>query len=160
MACSTKIILRKKPNKKGEYPLAVRLSKDRRTSYIYLGHYVDLKHWDDRKGVLKKSHPNYTHLKSFLETRLAEMGKTILSIQLENKDISSAQLKKEIEATLSQKDFFIVASEYLNELFTNNRFNQLSSDRPRVNHLKQFCKKEYLPFKEINVRFLKEFMYF
>lgn len=160
MAVSTKIILRKKSNKKGEYPLAIRISKDRKVSYIYLGHYIDLKYWDSKKGVLKRSHPNYLHLKNFLETKLAEIGRTLLNLQTENRDISSAQLKNEVKASLSKKDFFALANEYLDDLLIRNKLNQLSSDRPRVNHIKLFCKKEHLPFKEINVKFLKEFMYF
>lgn len=158
MASNTKIILRKKPNKFGEYPLAIRISKDRRTSYIYLGHYVDAKYWDSKKRQLKKSHPNYAHLNNFLEIKLAETGKVILRLQAENKDISAGQIKDEIESVINRKDFFQVAEEYLNELETNNKLNQLSSDKPRINHLKKYHKSTTLPFREVDERFLKGFI--
>jgi len=34
---SVKIVLRKKLSKDGTYPLAIRVTKDRKTTYIYLG---------------------------------------------------------------------------------------------------------------------------
>ncbi|MGW9684997.1 phage integrase SAM-like domain-containing protein [Flagellimonas sp. 2504JD1-5] len=158
MASSTKIVLRKKPNKAGEFPLALRISKERKTSYIYLGHYVETKDWDDKKMRIKKSHPNHAQLNSFLQTKLADIGRIILGLQTDNKDVSTAQLKDEIESTINKKDFFQVAQEYLNELESNNKLNQLSSDRPRVNHLKRYTKSVHLPFKEINVKFLNGFI--
>ncbi|WP_420402204.1 phage integrase SAM-like domain-containing protein [Flagellimonas sp.] len=158
MASSTKIVLRKKPNKNGEFPLALRISKERKTSYIYLGHYVQAKDWDNKKIRIKKSHPNHAQLNSFLQTKLADIGRIILGLQTDNKDVTTAQLKDEIESTINKKDFFQVAQEYLNDLESNSKLNQLSSDRPRVNHLKKYTKSVHLPFKEINVKFLKGFI--
>ncbi|MBA4745640.1 MAG: phage integrase SAM-like domain-containing protein [Muricauda sp.] len=158
MASNTKIVLRKKPNKFGEYPLAIRISKDRRTSYIYLGHYVDAKYWDAKKRQVKRSHPNSAHLNNFLEIKLAETGKVILKLQAENKDISASQIKEEIESVLNKKDFFQVAQEHLDELENNNRLSQHSSDKARINHLKKYSRSSTLPFKEISERFLKGFI--
>ncbi len=158
MASNTRIVLRKKPNKFGEYPLAIRISKNRKASYIYLGHYVDVRHWDANKRQLRKSHPNYAHLNNYLEIKLAEVGRVILKLQAENKDISVGQIKEELESSINKKDFFQIAQEYLDELETNNKLNQLSSDKPRINHLKKYCKSTILPFKEINAPFLKGFI--
>lgn len=158
MASSTKVVLRKKPNKTGEFPLALRISKERKTSYIYLGYYIDAKDWDNKKMLVKKSYPNHAQLNNFLQTKLADIGKIILGLQTDNKDLSTAQLKEEIESTINKKDFFQVAHEYLNELESNNKLNQFSSDKPRVNHLKKFANSMHLPFKEINVKFLKGFI--
>ena len=158
MASNAKIVLRKKPNKFGEYPLAIRISKDRKVSYIYLGHYVDTKHWDANKRQLRKSHPNFAYLNNYLEIKLAQVGKVILKLQSENKDISVSQIKEELESSMNKKDFFQIAQQYLDELETNNKLNQLSSDKPRIKHLKKYCKSTVLPFKEISTHFLKGFI--
>jgi integrase len=160
MASSTKIVLRKKPNKLGQYPLAIRISMNRKVSYIYLGHYIDEKYWDKNKVILKKSCPNYAHLKNFLDTKLAEVGKTLLSIQTNQEALSANHLKKEIVSSFEKKDFFQVADEHLRDLENNNRLNQLSSDKARISNVKKFYVSKNLPFNEVNVEFLKNLMYF
>jgi len=57
--------------------LAIRISKNRRTSYIYLGHYVDTKYWDAQKKTTQKIQPNSAHLNNFLEIKLAETGSVV-----------------------------------------------------------------------------------
>lgn len=57
---SVKIVLRKKKNKEGKYPLALRITKDRKSSYIHLGYDVLETEWDEEKQRVKKSHPNST----------------------------------------------------------------------------------------------------
>ncbi|WP_304141161.1 Arm DNA-binding domain-containing protein, partial [Mesoflavibacter zeaxanthinifaciens] len=48
MSSNAKIVLRKKPNSKGLYPLAVRITKNRRSTYQYIGHYIDIEDWDEK----------------------------------------------------------------------------------------------------------------
>ena len=68
MGSSIKVILRKKANKQGLFPLAVRITKNRKTTYLYIGHYIAIKYWDEGNREVRKSHPNsirsvsYTHL--------------------------------------------------------------------------------------------------
>ena len=42
MSASAKIVLRKKPNAIGLYPLAIRITKNRRSTYKLIGHYIDV----------------------------------------------------------------------------------------------------------------------
>lgn len=41
-----KIVLRKKKNKDGTYPLALRITKDRQSTFMHLGYSVQEKDWD------------------------------------------------------------------------------------------------------------------
>lgn len=54
MSSNAKIVLRKKPNSKGQYPLAIRITKNRRSTYQYVGHYIDIEEWDKKKPKGKK----------------------------------------------------------------------------------------------------------
>ena len=47
-------VLRKKANKIGQFPIAIRITIDRRTTYLYTGQYIEDKFWDDQKGRVKK----------------------------------------------------------------------------------------------------------
>ena len=54
MSSNAKIVLRKKPNKEGLYPLAIRITKNRRSTYQYIGHYIELEDWDEKNIRVKK----------------------------------------------------------------------------------------------------------
>ena len=62
MASSIKLILRKKPNKQGLLPLVIRITKNRKSTYLYTGHYIDSEFWDETNRKVKKSHPNSLRL--------------------------------------------------------------------------------------------------
>ena len=56
---STKIILRKdKAKRNGEAPLYVQVIKNRKTTKVSTGLYINPKYWDGEKEVVLKSHPN------------------------------------------------------------------------------------------------------
>ena len=44
MASSIRLILRKKPNKEGLFPLMIRIVKNRKANVIYTGHYIESHH--------------------------------------------------------------------------------------------------------------------
>jgi len=46
MAVSAQITLRKKPNSKGQYPFAIKITKNRRSAYRHIGQHIDIKDWD------------------------------------------------------------------------------------------------------------------
>jgi integrase/recombinase XerD len=43
------IVLRKKLNRKGSYPLCIRITKDRKSSFIHLGQRIPEADWDEAK---------------------------------------------------------------------------------------------------------------
>jgi len=157
MASNTKITLRRKANKEGLFPLAVRITKNRRSNYMYIGHYIDSKHWDEKKKVVRKSHPDSDLLNTLLLSKLSEANRTLLELQAENQDISSNQIKREITSTLVFTSFSEVADDYLKELENNHKLTRLFTDRVRVNHVLKFYKSKQLTFREIDESFLRRF---
>jgi len=157
MTSNAKITLRKKPNKQGQYPLAIRITKNRQSNYMYIGHYIDLKYWDGKNKIVRKSHPNSNRLNNLLISKLVEVNKMLLELQSEKNDISSSQIKKKINSSLKNTNFFDVAKNYLDELESNNKISRLSSDKVRVKHVLNFTQSKQLTFQEINEVFLKQF---
>lgn len=158
MASSVKVTLRKKPNKQGKYPLAVRITKDRRTSYLYTGQFIDLKHWDSTERIVRKSHPNAARLNHLLLAKLSEANTKLLELQTTKEDVSSKQIKKEITAPLNKTTFKQLAENYLQEMKANGKLTRYASDKVRVDHLVRFAENNYLTFKEIDEVFLRRFM--
>lgn len=75
MAANAKIVLRKKPNSKGLYPLAIRITKNRRSTYRYIGQYIDIEDWDEKELLVKKSNTNYQDINFLIAAKLHEVKK-------------------------------------------------------------------------------------
>lgn len=158
MSSSIKVTLRKKANKDGLFPLVIRITKDRKTNYIYTGYYVSLKDWDDRNRQIKKSHPNSKRLNNLLLAKLSEANNTLIDLETHKKDSSASHIKKEVVAPLVNKSFNDVAKEFLNDLEKLGKLSRLASDRVRVNHLISFMNSENILFREIDENLLRRFM--
>ncbi len=155
MSSNAIITLRKKPNKLGQFPLAIRVTKNRKSNYIYIGHYVSLKHWDEKKRKVRKSYQNADYLNNLLASKLSETLKVLLELQTNNTDITSKQIKKEITFQNKGKSFFEVADIHMRELLANNKFSRLSVDKAYLDHLLNFAQSRRLSFQDIDETFLK-----
>ncbi|SHF43735.1 Site-specific recombinase XerD [Salegentibacter echinorum] len=160
MSTSAKIILRKKPNSKGLYPLAIRITKDRRSTYKHIGHYIELEDWDGKELKIKKSHPNAESLNNLLASKLSEARKGLIALQTNNKDATARQIKKEIYKPTSSLTFFDFADEHLEALEAENKINRHSTDSAWLSYIERYCKTRHLAFQEIDERFLKKFKIF
>ncbi len=156
---SIKILLWKHDKKKDEtFPIALRITQNRKTRYIFTGKYIKEKDWDVSNSKVKKSHPNSARLNNFLIVKLAEANKTLLDLESENKVTSSKQVKKEITDPISNKSFNEVSQDYIKELEENQKLTRLSSDKPRIKHLIEFSNSDHLNFREIDEEFLRRYM--
>lgn len=158
MSSNTKIVLRKKANKEGEFPLAIRITKNRRSNYHYVGHYINENFWDIKNCRVKNSHPNALKLNNLLLSELSIANQTLIDLQSQKKDLSANQIKNEIYSSNTNANFFVLAEVYLDEMKHNNKLARLSSDKPRVKHVLEFSKSKQLTFQEIDESFLKKFI--
>ena len=158
MSANAKIVLRKKSNREGLFPLAIRITKNRRSTYQYIGHYIELEDWDEKNIRVKKANINADNLNSLLSLKLSEANKALINLQSEKKDASANQIKKEIYSSGKNLTFFELAQEHLDELESSEKLNRLSTDSALVSYLLKFHKSKQLSFQEINERFLKKLM--
>ncbi|TYC10549.1 tyrosine-type recombinase/integrase [Bizionia gelidisalsuginis] len=154
MSSSAKIVLRKKPNAKGLYPLAIRITKNRRSIYKQLGHYIDLEDWDEQNIKVKKSHPNSKSLNSLISTKIAEARRSLIALQSESKDASARQIKTEIYRPTSSLTFFDYAKEHIEALEAEGKINRKYTDSAWLSFIERFHKSKQLTFQEIDERFL------
>ena len=106
MSASAKITLRKKTNAVGQYPLALRITLNRRSSYKLIGHCIDPEDWDDVKKEVKKSHPNSDNINTLLASKLTESKKELINLRTVGKEYSANQIKEEIYKPTSGLSFF------------------------------------------------------
>jgi len=144
-----KVVLRKKKNAKGLYPIAVRITKNRKSSFISTGQYIEEKYWDASERCVKSNHPNSKRLNNFILKKLTEANDKLLEME-GNKDAFSAKVVTgEIKGTNKDTTFFELAKTYHKHLKDSEQFSRLSAEKARVNHFKKFLKNKDITFPEI-----------
>lgn len=153
---SLKIVLRKKANKDGTFPIAIRITKDRKTSFVYIGHSIKKNDWDEKNRRIKNGHPNATRLNNLIAKKYAEANDKLIELETSKNDTSSIAIKKTIKAR-ANSSFFAQAEIYLENIKTSGRYNRYVSEEPRVRKFKEFLKGQDITFQEITVALLTKF---
>ncbi len=153
---TVKAVLRKKKNPEGHYPIAIRITKDRKSSYLGTGQHIEEKYWDDKNRCVRKSHPNASIINNFIITKVAEANKKVIEAE-NNADYQTVKaIKKKIKQN-KKIDFFAVADMHLNNLKNREKHHQYDTELGRLKKFKNFLKKNELSFNELNVPLLKKF---
>ncbi|PSR56649.1 integrase [Adhaeribacter arboris] len=153
---TVKLVLRKKPNKEGKFPLCLRITKDRKSSFIHLGYHLNEDDWDDAKQRVKKSHPNATRFNNLLLKKLAEANDKTLELETLKTNVSSQAVKQRVKPAQGLT-FFVQAQAYLDNLKASGKYNQYTADKPRIKHFREFVGNQDLAFSDITVALLERF---
>lgn len=158
MSTSTNIILRKKPNKSGQFPIMIRITKNRKTSYISTGTYIDLKDWDAKNRKVKRSYSNSTQLNNFLLKKLSEVNSKIMTLESREENVTLNKIKTTIKKPFGDNTFNSLSAKYINELIVDEKFSRLNADEPRIKNFISFAGTNELYFQDIDENFLKRFI--
>jgi len=158
---SVKLILRTSDQKKdGTCPLAIRIIKDRKPRYIFTGQYIKQRDWDKEEKRVKKSHPNSKRINNLLIKKLAEANDKVLELEIDQRGITSKEIKDKLKKTGSNVSFFDLASQRISNYQKKGTYSVGNAEQSIVNNLKKFVKKEELHFQDISVSFLERFKVF
>jgi len=152
---SVKVVLRRKKNKDGTFPLALRITKDRRSSYIHLGHSIEEKYWSEDTQTVKKSHPNSARLNNFIAKKMTAAQGNLLELEGQQRDSSSQAIIRKIKA--KNATFFTLADPYLENLKQAGKFNRYAAEKPLLNRFKEFLKGQDITFQDITVGLLNRY---
>lgn len=153
---SIKIVLRKEVKKDGSSPLAIRITKDRKTSYIYTGYTIFEKDWDAEGERVRKSHPNSVRLNNYLLGRKFDAQNQSLELEMVQADVSAKTVRKKIKP-ISKGSVFEQADLYLLRLKKDKKYNRLQAEAPRVKYIKQYLKQD-IPFSEFTIGAIRRFV--
>ena len=157
MAVSYSIILRKdKTNGKGEHPLYLRISENRRSSYKALGIHVAPLLWDSERQQVKRGYPNSARVNNHLTTELANVQGKAIEMMTANKEVSARRIKEAV--TRKASDSFIEHFEsYLDWLKRENKAGTHDKAWATLSKLKQYVPTRNLSFADIDVDFLRTY---
>lgn len=154
---SVKVVLRKKIRKDGTYPLAIRITKDRTSSFVFIGQSIHEDDWDEAKQRVRKSHPNSARLNNFILSKLAEANDKLLELQTQNDTITPKAVRTGLKPNTNGSSFFCSAESYLENFKTAGKYNRLNPDQSRLKQFKEFLGDKDISFQEINVPLLNKF---
>jgi integrase len=88
---SINILLRNKPNTKGECPIVMRIVRDRKSKIISLGIAAKKQEWDSKTNKFKKTHPNWN-----------QRNRILLELEQKALKIIDEFISAEVDFTLKQ----------------------------------------------------------
>ena len=146
-------------NQHGEAVIYLRLTHRRRSRFIHLGVRVNPRHWNDRKGRVRKAHPNADALNTLIDQRLVETEQAVIELAALQASFTVDDLHSALSApeeAEAETDFFVFADHLIDDL---ERRGQVYTYK----RYKSICKKlrayigELLPFETITPKLLREY---
>lgn len=154
---TVKVLLKEnKKNKGDEFPIYIRIIKDRRTKFISTGKYIKKIHWDKNNHRVKKSHPNSARLNAYIAQKVAEAEGVALELETKKKSVSSGRIKEKIMGK-SSVDFFQYAEKYLQKYENKAAVGTFRAVSAIIEKLKKYRDGKSLFMDEITVSFLKDY---
>jgi integrase len=111
MATIKLVLWKHDESKDGKFPIAIRITKDRKSRYVFTGKYVLEKEWDFDAGKVKKSHENSVRLNAFLRKKLSEIESISDKSEIIDENLSSEQIKRKFKRQNTKVSFFQLACE-------------------------------------------------
>ena len=148
--------LDKRPNSKNMHPITIRIIKDRKPSYIYLGQAINLNQWDVKNCRVKNSHPNYLEINQLIIAKLSKANKSLLDAEIEDEYLSAKGVKRKM-ISKEVEDFFALSKSYLKKIEDRKQFHQYDTEYHRIEVFKEYLKKDKLYFNELNIDLIRLF---
>ena len=86
------ICYKSKALKNNEYPLMLRVTKDRKRKYKSIGVSTKLEHWDFNKNQPKPNTPNRDLILKIIANKIREYREVVLEYKAEDKDFTVSSL--------------------------------------------------------------------
>lgn len=137
-------------NSQKKYPVAIRLTENRKSKFIFIGYAIKKEHWNKTSKSIRLSYENYEELDNLIKLKLKEI-ESILPV---SNDMNN--YKK-----LSFIQYF---NNHIRNLETGKKIADRNKHAVVLAHIKEFLikshKTEELLFKDITGDLLQELVYF
>ncbi|WP_028665386.1 phage integrase SAM-like domain-containing protein [Runella zeae] len=123
MATKKVYIDMRRPLQLGQYPLYLRVTKDRKSRYVSLGFSCKKELWDEANNLPKKRHPLYKEITIAIEKAKLEANREILNLHNGDQDFSTEELKNNLLADKrkSKLTVFEYFDSYVGQLKANDK---------------------------------------
>lgn len=156
MATIKKVIRKDRVNTKGEAPIMIRITVDRKPSYQHTGERVYPGWWDEDAEIVTSKHPNAKLINSKLDKLVAEIKARLLKEELQDKAVTVDVVKRSIRpAGQGKKDFHSFCLDLVEQ------WKGKKKDTTRIKYVHELSKiKRYAPrlnFSDITPEWLTKY---
>ena len=109
-------------NKSGEFPIYLRITKNRKHKYVSTGISVPEKYWNPRNQDIRKSHRDYRSLNKLLKNKMSR-AKNIYAELSSDGEVTAKSIVDRLKSS-RRADFFEVADELAEELKVKKKYYQ------------------------------------
>lgn len=154
-----KVVLRKgRKLKDGRYPLAIRLTHNKKVKYIFTPYSALEKEWNGKYPVfLNNKHPNQLELNEYFNLLYSKAIDHQLKFEKSGRPYTVLELHQNITRKSSSKTFFGLSEEIINNMIKAGRIGSAETSRTAINAVKRFSKGKDFHFETINYQWLKDF---
>jgi site-specific recombinase XerD len=156
MATIDVILWEHQANKDGTYPLRLRITKDRKTTYKALGYSIEAKDWDKERKRVKKSHTNSTRLNNFISKKIVEIQDIAIEEETKDSSVNIKKIKKKLNDRV-ESDFYLFAERYFKRYDTEKSRGTHKGYKSAIQKLKDYLNNKELLFSEIDYQFLVDY---
>jgi integrase/recombinase XerD len=158
MKYSVKLILyTHQANAKDQFPIYIRITIDRKQSYISTGHFIDTKFWDEKNEQVKPGHMQAGTINPDITSRKQSIISIIVNHQVKGKTITAAALKELVTCKTDLHNIFEFAELFVNEVQHKREASTLENYRKHLKVVELYHGSRSLAFEEITHEWLVEF---
>ncbi len=140
-----------RPDRRGQCPVILKITHNRKRKYVSTGIRIDPKHWNADRQEVRRGNSTHNKLNHELE-RIREDAMAAYRELNRNRQASADAIKKRIEYS-SKDNFFTLAKEYLDALKPES-FYSWKQAKVAVEKVKQFHGSDQLPVNLIDPDFM------
>ncbi len=156
---SIRAVLRKTKLANNKYPIALRVTKNRRSKYFRTPYNTLESEWNSKLGEFNKKSDNYIQRNRLLSTFKNRAYKVITDIEIENEyyTLEDFEKKYRVNSNPINQNIFTFGEEIISEMKMSGRMGNARMYYDTLNSLMRFQRNRHLTFKEINYTYLEKY---
>jgi integrase/recombinase XerD len=156
---TVRVVLRKcRKLKDGRYPLAIRLTHNKKVKYIFTGHSALEREWNGKYPTyLNTQHPNQKELNQYLFQQYSKVNSQLLEYEQTGKPYTVYDLHAKTVNKTSPTTLFKFTEDLIDNLTKSGRIGNAENYRTALNVVKRFCNGKDIHFGDINYKWLTDF---
>ena len=152
------VIRKSQKNNQGLVNIKIRVTKNRKSTYLSTDYWVMPEQFDSKKGKVNGKHPSYEKINLKLRKLILDYEERLLDSTESGFNYTIQSIKDELTGKNFKKhDFFTLSNEIINENIRKDKKGNAETYKTAKNSVKHFLNKSYLPFEEINYNFLNKY---
>ena len=157
MASSIKLALREdKKNLKGLAPIHIRITKNRKSTYISTGLYIKPSDWNSTNQRVKSTYKNSSRVNALLSSKMTELHGELLEVEKGQKASTGRALKHAIFGK-PPIDFFHYANKINGRVKIEGKISTYDKNKSIINKLSKYKNNQPLMMTDITPAFLEDY---